>query len=74
MYNVDLVDKNYVFIIFLYKLKFVNVESVNKVIKMNILKVFKLMNLCILRFFFISFRLKFEFKRMYGFKLFVGMY
>lgn len=47
MYNVDLVDKNYVFIIFLYKLKFVNVESVNKVIKMNILKVFKLMNLCI---------------------------
>lgn len=44
MHNADLADKNYVPITFSNKLKPVNAESVNKAIKMNILKVPKLTN------------------------------
>lgn len=74
MHNADLADKNYVPITFLHKLKPVNAESVNKAIKMNILKVPKLTNPCILRSPLTSFRLKSELKRMHGLKLSVGMH
>lgn len=47
MHNADLADKNYVPITFSHKLKPVNAESVNKAIKMNILKVPKLTNPCL---------------------------
>lgn len=35
-YSDDLVDENYVFIIFLYKEKLVNVERENRVVRRNI--------------------------------------